>query len=427
MLPLRLTSLLLALVLLAACGVPGGDGDSGGTDPDGGATSVVTTPDVEAVAASLSDDDARAVAEGVNALGFDLLQELAVPGENIVISPLSAAVLLALLRTGAGESAEAAISEVLGLEPGADEDADQAFAALLYRLRDTDDVELAVANALFAAPEFPLEPSFVERAGRSFEATLETADLGAPSGAERIDEWVTEETEGLITEFAEQLGLPDPQAVLVLLNAVYFKGVWTTQFDPDRTDEDGAFTRDDGTDVTVPLMHADDLRAGYRADERGTVGRLPYGDEERYAMEILLPAGGTSLDDAIAELDAEAWTSMTVDLPEPAIPVWLPRFSNEWESSLDDALTALGMGPAYSDDYAPMSPARPLLSTIQQKTFIRVDEEGTEAAAVTGGVGLTSAPVDPEELRVDRPFLFAITDAQTGAILFLGAIADPTG
>jgi serine protease inhibitor len=380
------------------------------------------------VAASLSDAGAREVAAGVNQLGFGLLAALAAesPGENVVISPLSAAVLLALLRTGAGASAEAAISEVLGIEPGAGEEADRAFAALLYRLRDTDDVQLAVANGLFAAPGFQLEPTFVERAGRSFEATLETADLGAQQGADRIDKWVTDETEGLITKFAEQLGLPDPQAVLVLLNAVYFKGVWTTQFDPDRTRDDGVFTRGDGAEVTVPLMFADDLPAGYRSDDRGTVGRLPYGEDERYAMEVLLPAAGSSLDQAVAGLDAAAWAALTGDLPQPSIPVWLPRFENEWESSLDEALEGMGMGPAYSDDYAPLSPARPLLSTIQQKTFIRVDEEGTEAAAVTGGSMIVSAPVDPQELRVDRPFVFAITDAETGTILFLGAIADPT-
>jgi serpin B len=423
--PIRLLALVLATVLLVACGPPIAPGADDSAPPGG----AVTSPDVKAIAASLSDPDAREVAAGVNAFGFDLLGELAAtsPGENVVISPLSAGVLLALLRTGAGESAGAAISDVLGIEQGAGEDADRAFAALLYRLRDTDDAELAVANALFAAPEFTLEPSFVQRGGRSFEATLETADLGAQAGADRIDAWVSEETQGLITSFAAQLGLPDPDAVLVLLNAVYFKGVWTTQFDPDRTDEDAAFTRDDGTVVTVPLMHEQNLRAGYRRDERGTVGRLPYGDEERYALQILLPPDGASLDEAIGELDADTWDALTADLPEPTLPVWLPRFTSEWESSLDDALTALGMGAAYSDDYAPMSASRPVLSTIQQKTFITVDEEGTEAAAVTGGAMATSgSPMEPQELRVDRPFLFAITDAATGTILFLGAIADPT-
>lgn len=422
--PQRVIALVLSAALLAACASPvADDGASGSGDSEG-----VTQPDAEALAASLSDDEARAVAAGINGLGFDLLDELAAetPGENIVTSPLSAAVLLALLRTGAGDSAEAAISDVLRLAPDAGEDADRAFAALLYQLRDTDDVDLAVANALFAAPDYPLEDSFIDRAGRSFEATLETVDLGEQEGADRIDEWVTDETDGLITSFAEQLGLPNPMAVLVLLNAVYFQGTWTTEFDPEQTNEDATFTTDDGTEVTVPLMHQPELETGYRHDDRGTVGRLPYGDDQRYAMEILLPPEGTSLDEAIGALDAEVWTELTTDLPEPEIPVWLPRFESEWESGLDDALKALGMEDAYGGDYAPMSPDRPELSTIQQKTFITVDEEGTEAAAVTGGVMDTSAPIDPDELRVDRPFLFAITDADTGTILFLGAIADPT-
>jgi serine protease inhibitor len=425
-----LAAALLLLLLLAACGTaPGGPpGDAAGTEPDRARDGVVEpAPDPAALAASLSDADARLAAVGVNALGFALLRELAAaaPGENVVVSPLSAAVLLAMLRTGAGPDAEAAIAELLQLDGAGGETADTAFAALLYRLRDTDDVELAVANGLFVAPGYPLEPAFVERASRSFEATLEEADLGAQAGADRIDEWVDAQTRGLITTFADALGLPDPQAVLVLLNAVYFKGTWTTQFEPAHT-RDGSFTLDGGGRVEVPLMRAEELPAGYRRDDRGTVGRLPYGDAGRYGMEILLPAVGTPLHDTVAALDATAWGDATRDLPEIPLPVTLPRFEVAWASQLDTALRALGMGPAYQADYLPMSPANPELATIAQKTFVRVDEEGTQAAAVTGGMQVTSAQPDPLELRVDRPFLFAITDAETGTILFLGAIHDPT-
>ena len=418
----RLLCLMLLAATLSACGVPTA---RNGADP--GATSAAVAPDVKAVAASLSDAGAREVAAGINALGFDLLHELmakAEPGENVVISPISAAVLLTLLRAGAGESAGTAINKVLSLDADAGEEADRDFAALLYRLRDTEDIELSVANALFAAPGYPLEASFIQRTGRSFEATLENADLGSQEAADRIDEWVTDKTEGLITSFAEQLGLPDPQAVVVLLNAVYFKGTWTTQFDPANTQEGGTFTLDDGTTVDVPLMSDYELEIGFRQGGTGILGRLPYGAEKRYAMEILLPNPDRTLADTVKGLDAPAWADLTTDLVEEAIPVTLPRFETEWADSLDDPLKSLGMGPAYSDDYAPMSPNAPFLSTIQQKTFIKVDEKGTEAAAVSGGVMLESAPA--AELRVDRPFVFAITDSQTGAILFLGAIADPT-
>ncbi|MDQ3956469.1 MAG: serpin family protein, partial [Actinomycetota bacterium] len=221
---------------------------------------------------------------------------------------------------------------------------------------------------------------------------------------------------------SEELDLPDPEGVLVLLNAVYFKGAWTEPFDPDLT-VDGKFTRSDGSTVSVPMMSRDDEILYGRGDGFQMV-RLPYGDDERFAMEIFLPDG--RLDEF--RFDAARWADAVAAVRKQQILLSLPRFELEYatqDGALDEALNALGMGLVYSpdSDFRRLSPSDPWLSTIAHKTYIRVDEEGTEAAAVTGGVMWESAP---PEFRVDRPFLFTISDTETGAIVFLGTVTDPT-
>lgn len=144
-------------------------------------------------------------------------------------------------------------------------------------------------------------------------------------------------------------------------------------------------------------------------------------------MEVILPDEDVPLDDLLARLDATTWQQTVDDLePERPSQLALPRFELEWDQELTDALQALGMTSAFGGgDFTPMSPANPWLDTVVQKTYIRVDEEGTEAAAVTGGVMAESA--GPPPFLVDRPFAFTVSDRQTGTILFLGSVHDPRG
>lgn len=403
--------LLLLPVAVAACGTGGTAGGTGiGIDPQ--------------LAGTLSDDEAAEVAASSNAFGFELHREVAEEQENTVTSPLSASVLLAMVGGGAGGETAEAMTEVLGLQ----DSRDTRFAALLVDLVESDDVNLAVANALWADEGVPFEEDYLEFARDTFGATLEEAPLGEQTTADDIDDWVADNTEGLIDGIAEDLNLPNPQAVLVLLNAVYFLGEWTEQFDPDDT-RDQPFTLADGSTVEVPTMHRSENELELELSRRDghQMVRLPYGGDERFGMEILLPDEGTSLDDTLADLDAETWDAMVEDLaPERVGALALPRFELEWEAELNDALDALGMGVAFSSgaDFSPMSPTNPFLDVVVQKTYLRVDEEGTEAAAVSGGAMVESAPPD---LRIDRPFAFTVSDRETGAILFLGTVHDPRG
>ena len=409
--PVRIRSTLSAAALLVtAC--------ASGADPTGGAGDQPATE----LAGSLSDEDAREAGAAVTAFGFDLHRAVVEPDANTVTSPLSASVLLSMVAAGADGPAGDEMVELLRL----DHTRDTRPAALLAALTaDGHDVDLSVANSLWADEGVPFEDDYVSFVRDTFGATLDEVDLASQAAADRIDAWVEDRTEGLIEELAEDLGLPNAQAVLVLVNAVHFLGTWTTTFEVDDT-RDAPFTLADGDRVEVPTMHrtADDVAVA--SGEGWRMLRLPYGEDERFGMEVVLPDEDVALDDLLADLDADAWQAAVDDLTEQSgVPVALPRFDLEWDADLSETLADLGMPSAFAgDSFAPMSPADPFLSTVVQRTAIRVDEEGTEAAAVTGGAMELSAPVPFE---VDRPFAFTVSDRDTGTVLFLGSVHDPRG
>lgn len=402
----------IVAVLLTACG-------GGVSDP---APRAAGDEIAVELAGSLSTEEAAAAGAAVNAFGFDLHREVAQAGENTVTSPVSAAVLLAMVAAGAGGATAEEMMEVLRLE----DPRDTRTAALLADLTETGDVTLSIANSLWAAEGYPFEDDYLDHAQGIFGATVDEVDLGAEETADRIDAWVDERTAGLIEEIAEDLGLPNPQAVLVLLNAVYFLGTWTVTFDEADT-RDAVFHLADGDRIEVPTMHRTDAELETSAGDGFTMVRLPYGEDERFGMEVLLPDEEVALDELLPALDVDTWQRAVASLsPETVSQLALPRFELAWDQELTDALQALGMVSAFGGgDFTPMSPANPWLETVVQKTYIRVDEQGTEAAAVTGGVMVESA--GPPPFVVDRPFAFTVSDRQTGTILFLGTVHDPRG
>jgi serpin B len=429
-LPRVVTAVLAGALLLTGCGSSGSgdDGDGGGSDTGAGGAEAPSVdpgpaPRIDVVA-DLAPADAGTVGSSVNQFGFDLLGQLTDGTENTVTSPVSVASMLAMVLAGAGGETADAMASTLHLQ----DPRDVRVGQLLRQLADTDDVTLSTANALWAQQGIPFEDQYLSFVRDSFGATVDEADLGSQDTADEIDAWVRDQTEDRIEGIAEDLGLPDPQAALVLVNAVYFLGTWTTQFDPADT-RPQAFTLGDGSTADVPLMTLREQvlpvvqRDGYR------MVRLPYGADGRYAMEILLPDTPTGLPQLLSTIDAAEWSAAVAALtPLELQTVVVPKFELEWSSDLGDALTALGMGPAFAGaDFRPMSPQPQDLGTVVHKTYIRVDEAGTEAAAVTGGTTRTSGGVDDTSFRVDRPFAFTISDSQTGTIVFLGAVTDPRG
>lgn len=427
-LPRVVTAVLAGALLLAGCGSTqaGDDGDGGGSAGGSGEAAGSSgadpgpAPRIDVVA-DLAPADAGTVGASVNQFGFDLLGQLTDGDDNTVTSPVSVASMLAMVLAGAGGETAEAMAGTLHLQ----DSRDVRVGQLLQQLSDTDDVTLSAANALWAQQGVPFEDDYLSFVRDSFGATVDEADLGAQDTADDIDAWVREHTEDRIEGIASDLGLPDPQAALVLVNAVYFLGTWTTQFDPAET-QTQPFTLADGSSADVPLMYQREQTLPVARRDGYSMLRLPYGQDGRFAMEILLPDTGSGLPRLLSSLDAAEWSEAVAALaPQELQTVVVPKFELEWDADLGAALAALGMGPAFQEaDFRPMSPQPQALDTVVHKTYIRVDEAGTEAAAVTGGVTRSSAG---ESFRVDRPFAFTISDSQTGTIVFMGTVTDPRG
>ncbi|HEX2210570.1 MAG TPA: serpin family protein [Longimicrobium sp.] len=364
------------------------------------------------------------------AFGLGLFRQLADarPNENVVVSPLSAGLALSMLANGAQGETLAGIRRTLvtDAEIGALNATNQGLAQALR----TGDVELAIANSLWARQGVPFLPAFLERNRRFYDAEVTSLDLSTPQAAERINRWASEKTNGRITQMVRP---PlDPDLVLYLMNAVYFKGRWADEFQASQT-RPMPFHAPGGT-VQRPMMQRTGSYGYLRADGFQAL-RLPYRGD-RFAMYVLLPDAGASVAALRGRLTPDAWAGWMRGLGAPReVRVVMPRYRVNVESQLNEPLQALGMADAFSPsraNFGAMLPAEYLarqnayVSEAKQKVFIEVNEEGTEAAAVTGiGVRTTSMPAQPLSFVVDRPFILAIRDDQTGALLFIGQVNDP--
>ncbi|MFC7531998.1 serpin family protein [Actinoplanes sp. GCM10030250] len=396
--------MIVGVLMVAGCGSGGAPGDAGRIDAR--------------LVAELEPGDARAVGDAVNAFAFDLFSEVTDGRENAVTAPLSMTVLLSMILAGADGTTADQIAKALHLS----DRRDVRVGALLRKLADTDEVTLSVANSLWADEGRPFEEDYLTFLRRTLGATAEERDLGSPGTAEEIDAWAGKNTNGLIDKIAGDLGLPNPDAALVLLNAVYFLGEWKTQFDKGDTRPETF----EGVGE-VPTMHLADKKFGYVERDGYRMLRMPYGEDGRYGMEILLP--DESLPSLLGSLDAAEWRAAVDGLTEQTLDeVAVPRFELRWKGEMTPALRKLGVSAAFTPgeaDFRPMSPVEPWLETVMHKTYIKVDEKGTEAAAVSGGSMATSAQINQRVFRVDRPFAFTISDRETGTVLFLGAVTDP--
>ncbi|NOT08656.1 MAG: serpin family protein [Gemmatimonadales bacterium] len=380
-------------------------------------------PLLTALPRSLSAGEVKLVAAS-NQFGFDLLREIrkTAATENVFLSPVSASMALGMALHGAAGTTFDGMRTALRLGTASEEEISAGYRTLLDLLKDLDPTsQFEIANAIWARAGFPFAETFLTAARSSFDARVEALDFSAPTALPTINGWVNDKTRGKIPTILEEI---PPDAVMYLMNAIYFKGSWRAAFDRART-QPLPFQAATGGAQTVPTMDLDvaDLRVGGTADYRAV--ELLYGNGA-FAMTIVLPHQGRTLADVAATLDATSWGALVAGLHNGQAGLQLPKFRLEWKRLLNDDLAAMGMGVALSDALADFSkmlePGAPrvFISKVLQKSFVNVDEEGTEAAAVTSvEIRETSAP---EIIRIDRPFLFAIRERLSGTILFLGQI-----
>jgi serine protease inhibitor len=360
-----------------------------------------------------------------NRFGLKLLRHIGASGSggNVFLSPTSIALALDMAYDGSAGTTEAVMASTLGVKGLGQSRVRAAASGLLNALKSDDPkVQVQVANALWARQGVTFNPTFITRIAGAFDAKTATANFDDPATVAAINEWVSCATHGTIDSI---VGKFTPEQVMILLNALYFHGTWSTPFQSANT-HDGQFTTAAGSSVQVPFMSNRGTYA-YAEGANYQAISLPYGSG-RYTMRIALPKTGTPVGSLLKQLTPSKWKRWTGSLENTPVVLKMPRFTIKYNRVLNSDLAALGMGPAFQHDanFAGICP-RCFVSAVMHKTYLQVDEKGTTASAVTGVVvGTTAVPANQVTMTIDHPFLVTLQDAKTGSILFAGEITNPT-
>jgi serpin B len=372
----------------------------------------------------------ESIVQGNNAFGLNLLQTIVEEDReseeegNIFVSPLSVTLALGMLNNGAAGSTSEEIRKTLGYDGVSTGEMNDYFLKMLIALKNIDPyVTLESANSIWLRQDFRPLPAFIEVNQSKYDAEVRSEDFADPATLRLINAWCSDKTHGMINEILKQIS---PDAVMYLINALYFKGAWAEPFDKKETKDD-IFTREDGATSTVPMMQKE-LRLNYVRNDLFQAVEVPYGNEA-FSTLFLLPTEGVALSSVVEQLDATAWNDCLANLSGQQVQLGIPRMELEYGITLNSALKKLGIQSVFSDEAADLTgihPTAPLaVSLIKQNTALKVNEEGTEAAAVTiVGVDIATAPPPdrPVPFILNRPFLFFIKEKSTGAILFEGLI-----
>lgn len=359
-----------------------------------------------------------------NAFGINLLKltSQTEPG-NLMLSPLSASAALTMLLNGSDGQTKTQIHQMLGYTDLSQAEVNQAYKNLVSQLLTIDPkVKIAIANAVWYRKDFQVKTPFLDTMETTFNAKTESLDFSSPNALNTINGWANDNTFGKIPKVLNEIS---GDAVMFLMNALYFKGNWTTQFNPDHTSPE-TFYLENGTTTYASMMHGKVPAKIYSNSEFKAI-ELYYG-QTNYSMDILIPT--ENLNALIENLSDTMWLNMTTHFDsynsDDDIELVMPRFKFEYEKILNDQLKILGMIDAFNSELADLSgisDANIFVNFVKQNTFIDVNEEGTEAAAVTTiGIDVTSMP---EPFLVNRPFIFAIRERMSNTILFIGKVTEP--
>ena len=372
----------------------------------------------------------KRLVDGNTTFALDLYEKIKTGRDNLFFSPYSISTALAMTYAGAGGNTAKQISEVLHFTLQQNR-LHKAFGFLetqLKALREKENIELRVANGLWAQKGYPFLAEFIDQVTKNYRAELSYADFKTAyeSARQEINAWVECQTNKKIKDLIKK-GVLDSLTRLVLANAIYFKGIWASQFEKSATKDDKFWVTSD-TSVDVPLM-SQQCEFKYMENAHMQILELPYGGEE-LSMIVLLPKKIDGLLQVETWLTAENLKAFLPLLHKRKVVVYLPRFKMRSRFGLETTLASMGMPDAFKPsiaDFSGMDGTRMLyISAVIHKAFVDVNEEGTEAAAATGVVmTLTAAPVTPVVFRADHPFVFFIHDNRSGSILFLGRLVNP--
>ena len=369
----------------------------------------------------------RVVVDGANDFTFDILQKLAegTPDESFFASPLSISMAFGMALNGADGDTYIQMRDFFGHDALTNEEINEAFRDLIGLLAGLDpQVRMEIANSVWYREGFAVLEEFLQTNAEYFDAEVAELDFSDPSAPDIINAWIEDKTNGLIEEMIEEIGR---DVVMYLINAIYFKADWAVQFDPDDT-RDAPFTTGTGEKTEVPMMRVRDGFGYYQNDDRQVVD-LPYGNGD-FSFTAFLPADSENLSDFAGSLTRPAFETVVSQLETDTVTVYMPRFEIDYDyEEIKDDLIDMGLTLPFGVDGPPdfrrIHPYEPLvISDVMHRAVIKVDEEGSEAAAVTViEFVLTSAGPQQTIIRLDRPFLFFIRERSSNTILFMGKYA----
>lgn len=361
--------------------------------------------------------------KGSNDFAFNLFRKVT-SQKSEIISPISITYALGMLNNGAVGETQAEINKVLGFGETGVDGINDFCRKMLTEAPNLDKLtKVMIANTIYMNNGYELKPDFITKANTCYDAEPETRDFYDGQTRDVINKWGNDHTEGMIPEVLTEDEF-DPSAVSYLLNAIYFKGAWAEKFDKGNT-KDETFTTETGEEKQVPMMHQEH-GFGYTETDDCQALCLPYGNNA-YRMTILLPKEGKTISDVAQTLTADTWQRKYVWMSSAIADVKLPRFESQSDLGLVKIMSVLGMPTAFTRDadFSNFCNAHTFIGLMKQVAKIKLNEEGTEAAAITViGVMDVSTGIASEPLRVNfhatRPFLYVISEQSTGAIFFIG-------
>ena len=368
----------------------------------------------------------KGVVSSDNSFGLKLFVRIngVEPNKNVFISPFSVSMALGMALNGAHGGTLDSMKRALEHSGFATQEINESYRSISSLLTNLDpSVAFSIANSVWSRNTIEVLPAFLNNCRTYFGAEVASLDFSSPTALQTINGWVNSSTNRRIPTILDEI---PSEAVLYLINAIYFKGTWTYQFDPAKT-TDETFTSSAGSTSSCRMMKQK-ARYAYGATAEAQIIDLPYGNGS-FSMIVILPKSGISLNQFVAALMQQQWDALVSNLDSTEVELFMPKLKMEYKRTLNDDLTAMGTGIAFSEraDFSGISHTPVVITEVVHKTFVEVNEEGTEAAAATS-VGFTtvSIPSTPT-MRIDHSFVFAIREHATGTILFIGKIVFPEG
>jgi len=381
---------------------------------------------IDPVEINLTSEQVALVGSG-NSFAFDVFSRISESkgtAKNIIISPLSVSYALSMTLNGAAGTTREAMLEALKVSGITPDQINSSYNDLTDALLSVDKrVIMKIANSVWTEDRITPEQSFIDILKDYYSAESKEFSISDPNAPGKINKWIEESTNGLIKNMVDKL---EDNTVMLIINAIYFKGKWKLQFD-DKDTQQLPFHKEDGNSADVPTMRIkDDFRV---YDGEGfMLAEFPYG-QGNFVMDIVLPDQENSISGVLGSMTGTDFAKWIQQSGTRKADVYLPRFKYGFKIKLKEILSDMGMGIAFTGfaDFSNITTEADLLiNDVTHQAFIETNEEGTEAAAATiVDIGLTSMPLEPLVFKADHPFIYIIRETTTSTIIFMGTVADP--